>query len=478
MKKLDWLLISAILIIAFSLRLFKLDRPIGDWHSWRQADTASVTRKYVQNGINFLLPTYDDLSSIPSGLDNPQGYRMVEFPMINAITAFLFNLFAPNITLEYFSRLVSAIFSLGSVLIIYWLMVTLVSRPSAVFSALTFAVLPYNLFYSTAILPEVPLVFFSLLSTLLWVKHSLSPHLKFLIPFMLSLSLSLLLKPTVLFLVPAWAYLYLRSQHTKKLTVSVFIPLLAFIPLLLWRQWIGQYPEGIPAYTWLLNSTKIRFTGAFFRWIFAERFGKLILGYWGVFLLGLGLISQPVKIVGWFFHLWALGLLLYIFIFATGNVTHDYYQIITIPIIAVFVGLGISLLSSPPRAFARTSSLILLGTSFIFMFAFSWYHIRDFYNINNPAMISAGLWVDAHTPSNSLVIAPYGGDTAFLYQTHRSGWPIGGDIQHKIDLGATHYLSLTYDDETRELEKSCQLLEHNDSFTLISLQGCSFDQVK
>jgi hypothetical protein len=51
-----------------------------------------------------------------------------------------------------------------------------------------------------------------------------------------------------------------------------------------------------------------------------------------------------------------------------------------------------------------------------------------------------------------MVIAPYMGDTAFLYQTNRRGWPIGGEIDKKIKAGATYYATTTRDAEFNELK--------------------------
>ena len=50
-----------------------------------------------------------------------------------------------------------------------------------------------------------------------------------------------------------------------------------------------QYPEGIPANTWLLNGNGIRFRPAFFRWIFYERLTKLISGYFGMVFVLVGI---------------------------------------------------------------------------------------------------------------------------------------------------------------------------------------------
>ena len=56
--------------------------------------------------------------------------------------------------------------------------------------------------------------------------------------------------------------------------------------------------------------------------------------------------------------------------------------------------------------------------------AFGWFEVRGFFNINNPAIVEAGRKLDEIAPVDALVIAPYGGDPAFLYQTGRHGWPV------------------------------------------------------
>ena len=59
----EYLILSLILVIAFFLRLYKINNPLADWHSFRQADTAAVTRYYVENGIDLLNPRYHDVSA-------------------------------------------------------------------------------------------------------------------------------------------------------------------------------------------------------------------------------------------------------------------------------------------------------------------------------------------------------------------------------------------------------------------------------
>src|SRR3989344_1525625 len=77
-------LLGLIILLAFVLRLWKIDSPIADWHSWRQADTAAVTRNFIKHGFNPFLPKFDDMSAISEfPVANPLGFRFVEFPVYN-----------------------------------------------------------------------------------------------------------------------------------------------------------------------------------------------------------------------------------------------------------------------------------------------------------------------------------------------------------------------------------------------------------
>ena len=109
------------------------------------------------------------------------------------------------------------------------------------------------------------------------------------------------------------------------------------------------------------------------------------------------------------------------------------------------------------------------GLIMILAAALSWYEVKGYFWVNNRAMVAAGAYVDAHTPADSLVIAPYMGDTAFLFQTNRRGWPIGGDIEGKIKQGATYYVTTSFDAEYQELKAKYTLIEQTDEYGIIKL---------
>lgn len=483
-SKLELPILILVMISAFTVRLYKIDNPIADWHSWRQTDTSAVTRNFDKFGFDLLHPRFDDLSNIPSGKDNPEGYRFVEFPIYNSETYFLYKNFNQfNFSIEKWGRLVSILSSLFSIYFIYYIVKFLINGKAALFSAFFAAFLPFSIYYSRVILPEPSLIMYSLGMLYFIIKAIQSRDRRFEMTtktymFILLSSffgaVALLIKPTaVFFFIPA-SYLWIKNFRFSKKSIfsAVLFALIVVLPFVFWRDWISQFPEGIPAWKWLLNSDNIRFKGAFFYWLFAERLGKLILGYWGVVFLVLGILETKNKQNIWFFRWWGISMFLYVSILATGNVKHDYYQAVAIPIIAIFLAKGLDfLLEKTTTNISRVGSYLILPIVIIFSLSFSWYYIRTYYWVNKPEIVEAGKAVDQLVPENAKVIAPYGGDTAFLYQTNRQGWPIGFEIEDKMQKGANYYVTVDPSDfEAQELMQKYELLKLTNQYAIIKLQ--------
>src|SRR5581483_5951267 len=278
MKRIELIFLGLILILGFSLRLYRFTAPIADWHSWRQVDTSAVSRNFVTKGFDLLHPRFDDLSNVPSGFDNPQGYRFVEFPIYNAFQALLFRLFG-ILTLEEWGRLLTIIGSVVSTLFLYLLAKKHISKTAAFFTAFFYAFIPYNIYYGRVILPDPSMVSAVLGGTYFfdkWLeentkgkaKKSIRKEIFFYIIAFLFIAESLLFKPYAAFFLLPLVYLSYKSFGlglVKKWQLWMFF-IFSFIPLTLWRFWMTQYPEGIPVNAWLLNGNGIRFRPAFFRW--------------------------------------------------------------------------------------------------------------------------------------------------------------------------------------------------------------------
>lgn len=485
---LPYFLLTGIVLVAFFLRLKDLHAPLADWHSFRQADTASVAFEYATPTLApvsaLLTPQYHDLSNIQSGLENPNGYRMVELPLINYFVAFIVHTL-PSLTAEHdlvwVYRLVHVVFAVANIVVIFQLVKVLSKNTTlALLTATIITGMPYSIFYSRTILPEIPLLFFmyaSLLSFAYWLKKPRS--LGLLLVTWLLLATSFLVKPIAVFMAPAFLVLavFQFGFWGSFMQPGLWVLSTAVFPVLAWRTHIQQFPEGIPANNWLFNENGIRLKPSWWRWLFAERIGFHMLGYWatGFSLIGIlstqrTKLSSKISSFDWFVLSLASGWFAYLVIFATGNVQHDYYQIPLIPVIGILTAKGIywlyqQLTKSTPAifVFAGITSALLLSTFL------SWNHIRSYYGINNQAIVEAGIYIRQILPHDAKVIAPYMGDTAFLFQTQRRGWPIGHYIDAKIEAGATHYVSTSYDDEARELEQQFVTIEKNELFIIFDL---------
>lgn len=462
MKKTEFFLLMLLLLGGFIARLYRFDNPVADWHSWRQVDTSAVSRNFVKYGFDLLHPRFDDLSNIASGKDNPNGYRFVEFPIYNFFQAYLFMLY-DILTLEQWGRLVSIFSSLASVVFLYLLVRKHIGIVEAFFSSFFFAFLPFSIYYSRTILPDTTMVMASLGGIYFfdkWIdlmsnikdqprldqgqisKIQIRNNMVFISSIVFTAS-AILLKPFAIFFLLPMVYLAFRTfsfRSIKQWQLWLFL-ILSMLPLILWRLWMQQYPEGIPASDWLFNENNIRFKGAFFYWIFGERISKLILGYLGVSLFLVGFFRKE-EARGYLFSIsFLISSLLYLFIIAGGNVKHDYYQILIVPTLSIFLARGVSFLLSLKGIANTFVSLVLLPLVILGMFALSWYYVRDYFNINNWGIVKAGKYASWILPDSAKVIAPapIPGDTAFLYYTGRQGWPaITAPIEKLMQKGATH----------------------------------------
>lgn len=473
-KRWNWKNLILVLVLVTVLpRLYRLTNPAADWHAFRQADTASVTREYVKNGLDLLHPHYQDLSNIQSGLENLDGWRMVEFPLVNALVAGTLRLW-PVLDLELTSRLVSIVFSIGTTIALYFLVKRISGSKVAFLSALSFALLPFSIFYGRAILPEPPMLFFTVASLWFFTRYldGQQTLLSYLLA-LLSLALALLFKPFVAFLGPVYlvlALLKFQKNIYKHLELILFAAL-AFIPFFAWREWIKQFPSGIPDNDWLFNSNGIRLRPAWFRWLFYERLTRLILGFWGWIFVVFNLHhSNKYWSEALIYGSWGVGLLAYLVIIATGNVQHDYYQVLTLPFVSILVGRGGWFFYRFWRKkLGGNHSQLATIAIFILMLISSWSSVKGYFNVNHWDYVRAGSAVDQLTPINAKIIAPAFGDTIFLFQTNRTGWPIGFNIDDKINRGATHYVTTSYDDEAHDLEKKYLTIVKTDEYLLLDL---------
>lgn len=463
MKKTDFVLLLLIVILAIAMRLYRINTPLADFHSWRQADTAAVARNFVRSGFDLMHPKYDDLTSIQSGIDNPQGYRFVEFPIYNVIFAGLYNL-SPAVPIEVYGRLTSIFFSLLIIICVYYLALKEIGRTAALASSLVYAIFPFFVFFSRVVLPETTALGFTFISiTLLYLfvnaKREPLRWILFLLS-ALSFASALLVKPTVIFYGVALLYLFIaryKFDIIKRFDVYLFFAI-SIVPVFLWRNYILGFPEGIPASDWLITSVNtseglksIFFRPAFFRWIFFERINNIIFGGYATFFLILGLASKNKSR----FLMFLTGsVLAYLFVFQGGNVQHEYYQTLILPILAIATGGGVELFFG--KKFQgitnRLTSIVVVFVVFVMSFLFSYNHVKGYYDYPKDLSQVARL-IQTFTKPDDLIITDTTGDTTLLYLADRRGAPAQyKELPEMKNIGYSYLISF-------EKEKTAKLKE-------------------
>ncbi len=479
MKKIDYIILGFILVIALLFRLYKINTPLADLHSWRQVDTAAVARNFTRNGFDLLKPQYDDLSKEQTGYENPEGLRLVEFPLYNAIFAWMYKT-APFVSLEIYGRLVTAFFSLIIIAVIYYLALIEDSRAAAVIGSLAYSVLPFFVFFSRVILPETTALSFAMMAILFMYFYSKKDEEFGIVYFVLSITcfaLSLLVKPTTIFYALTIFFLFIRKYRwniLRKLPFYIYF-ILAFIPLILWRYYISFHPEGIPASSWLIahvntyeGMKNIFFRPAFFRWIFYERMANIVFGGYLAFFFVLGLIVKPRH---YLLHIILISAAAYLFTFQGGNLQHEYYQTLILPPIAIFIGVGAAFIHKNRSKFLPSIiSYVFLTIIFVAAFSFSFYRVQEFYHYPDDLVQIASV-IKTFTSPTDKIITDRLGDTTLLYLADRKGSPADYmSLDEFKKMGYSYYVTQNSEKiASIQEEDTYKAVYKNDKFALFKL---------
>jgi 4-amino-4-deoxy-L-arabinose transferase-like glycosyltransferase len=468
-----WIVIMLI-GLCFVVRLYKFNTPLIEYHSWRQSDTAAVARNYARDGINLLDPRYDDFSPLQSGVANPQGYRMVEFPIYNALIAISYRI-GPILSIVEWGRA----WSIVSACIILWCLYGLTKRAAntwaAVIASVVFAVYPFFVFYTRAVLPETFALALIMLSIYVLSAHISVPRL------ILSTTLfsaALLVKPTTLFWGFSLFILIVSDSHRelrRRLIISAVCFIASIVPLILWRQYIQAFPAGVPANAWLFTSVNtggsavnIFFRPAFFRWMLYERLNLLILGSFALPIAVVGLLRRtstlvPISLL--------ISTVVYVCTFQGGNVQHEYYQILILPTIAMFTGMGASFMYEHAHGLiGRITAVGLIVGLLIGGWIFSWDKVHHYYYSLSDIPQFATI-VQTFVRPDEKIVVDTAGDTTALYAFDRKGSP--GLFAGVTDLKAMGYSYIfTYNIETArnlQIGTTARVISASDRYVLLKL---------
>ncbi len=464
----DLVILTLILIFAFTFRLYKIDIPLADLYSSRQAETAAVTRNFVNKKFNLLIPVSDNLSPLQSGKESFQGLDLSEFSLYSGTVAF-FAKYLPFISLEIYGRLTTAFFSLILIAIIYLLLLKENGRVAAASGALVYSFFPYFVFFSRLILPYTMALTYTFLG-LIFVyyfsqgKNSLKNAFFLILAILFTASGLLISSYMLLYLLPT-IYLFWRKYRWEILKQTPFYLffVLSLLPLALWINYVRHFPEGIQAGIKLFSNFR-----TFWHVIFFDRLNNLILGGYLTFFFILGVLAKSKRQL---FLSLLLTALVFILFFQNLNLQGAYYQTLILPVIAIFVGLGTDFIFKNSGNF-RNPVLVIFVSAFLFILSFfiSYREVRNWYAYPKDLVSIANIIQDL-TNQNDKIITETNGDMTLLYLANRRGSPVIYKDLEQLKQEGYSYLATMNQQQINKLKANgqSQLVFSNEKFALFKL---------
>lgn len=430
-----------ILILAAVLRWVQIDSPPVGRHAWRQSDTASVARNFHRHDSRLLYPQID--WEVP-------GYVEMEFPIYPWTASRLYGLFGES---EALARALSVLGSLVTIVLLCLLVARILNRRTALWSALLYAILPANLFFGRAIMPESWMLAAGvggLYGFVRWIDTG--SRLAYWLA-LIATTLACLLKPTSLFLgLPllwlAWQKWGTRSFAQLRLWLFAFLVSAA---LVLWYGHAYRLGQEYGASFHVLTAAGADKWGtwsllvdpSFYHRVFVGYLGERLLTWvgWPMFLVGLTLRrrSSAERL----FDVWLLAVTIVLLLASGGSYQHEYYSLPLVLPAVVFMS----------KVFDREweSYRVWLVAALIAIVALSGYRylgaLADERRFGVDSQVAETL--RSQTAPEDLLISCHGANPVWLYLADRRGWGRDCDRLDRDDLedliarGASYLVAAT-----------------------------------
>lgn len=199
-------LFIAILAAMAAVRLYHIGTaPLEIEESWRQSDTESIARNFVQYRFNILYPNFNYDGPLPN-------VPALEFQVTTFAIAILYKLFGFSYV---WARLVPVFFFMISAGFLFAFTRRHLGQAGALFCLLAYGFIPINVYYSRAIMPEAAGLMFFIGSLCLFDSWITSGKLLPLLLSSLSTALAIMTKPMTVFVTIPMLYLLVKQYRWR-----------------------------------------------------------------------------------------------------------------------------------------------------------------------------------------------------------------------------------------------------------------------
>ena len=458
MDRYEKFLLFFLLSAVFVMRLYHLDvAPVEIEESWRQADTESIARNYVGYDFNPFHPNFNYDGPLPN------------IPALGIqVTTYLIALLYKVFGYHYFlARIVPIGFFMVSALFLFLYTRKYLGYKEAIFSLLIYGILPINLYYSRAIMPEAAALMFWIGG--LYFFHDWAEKkkdLRLILSFIF-MSLAIMTKPPVIIiglpmLYICYQYFGWRFLSFPKLWLYALVTL--GLPILYY-----YFSVNIAEYKFALGITNnIILKDAFSAFYSPEAYlfyttniPKTITVTGAILTVG-GLFTIVRKNKG--ILVWFLAMVVEA-IFIVSAVRATYYLIFLVVPSSILIGVLLARIFSYRYPQGKFISLILL----LLISVESYYQIKPMYTINTTMETQVSVVQSVTDREDLLVVGSL--DPCLLSLSDRRGWRFNigiysdipqdpyEELNYYIERGAKYFIPIqgkVYGDED---EKFLRYLE-------------------
>ncbi len=439
------------------------------------------------------------------------GYLEAECPLIPALIAVVYRIVGPH---EIVGRLIIIAFSMGLVWATYRLALTLDGRRSvARAAAFLMAASPAAIFFGRIVIPDTPMVFFTVLALIGFAEFSRNGSVRWMVTGASALAIACLLKLPAIFVGPAIVALLVhgrgwRAFRDPRVWLAGVIPL-AITAAWYWRAHIVFERTGLtmgilgaPTKMYPVYVSPGPWPNIYSKWSTGALlsdpgfYERMFVRFYHVLLLPFGFVGAGLGALLWrsegrrAMFAWLVSLTVFFFIAGEVHRVHEYYQLPFVVVAAVFFGAAAWPLFDPAwltrhlgggrwrlAPYAAMVALLTVASIYFSSVTQLFFLPRD----GAERMRQAGRVIDVITDDNAVavVVDDYGiMSPILLYFAHLKGWSFEPtDVSPQVvdnlrRLGARYFVTTRWSEMKRVKPETAAFL---DTYQDVSIGGAPAD---
>jgi 4-amino-4-deoxy-L-arabinose transferase-like glycosyltransferase len=430
--------------------------PFGEYDSWRQSDTEAIARNFIEHRFNIFYPQLNYSGPLPN-------YVQLELQVIPFLIALLYKCFGYHYSL---ARIIPVLFFLGSAFFVYLIAKRYYTLRTAWLSLLLYGLLPINLLYSRAIMPESAALFFFTGAFYFFTEWIRGERLPILLTASIMTSLAILEKiPTVFIGIPMIVMVWMKYKKSAMIKWELYVfTVIALLPTCVYYLWLQKIAES----TFVAGIATKHILPQMLTSIFTEKatlfFANNLPGSFTWYILLLGAVG--FLITSWrdnfAIRCWALAMIVEL-LTIVAVIQFDYYLIFLGPPLVLLAAHGLD------RVFSLFKNGKVIGYIVIVLFVVSAYQkILVSLPSRDESFLKQAEIVEKITNKEDLIVTGID-DPSLLNASHRVGWRVSNaipddpiaELEYYAASGARYFVPLHgyIENDSGGLLK--QYLDHN-----------------